>query len=168
MQTDDIASVIAKLKKDNYKLSNNIGLVGISAGGHLSMLYGYGFNASRSIKMVASIVGPTNFTDDNYLTNGENALFRPILGGTYNDIPEVYKQNSPLLRATAKAPPTLLLYGNTDLLVPTSQGQDMTNKLTQLGVYNEFKFYNGGHLTWSLQDFNDAETRLINFIKKKF
>lgn len=118
--------------------------------------------------MVASIVGPTNFTDSNYLTNGENGLFTQILGGTYADNPTLYTQNSPLYRATAVAPPTLLLYGNADFLVPITQGQDMNARLNTLGVYNEFKLYNGGHGTWSESDRQDAENRLVTFIKNKF
>ena len=168
MQIDDIALVINKLKSENYKISKDFGLIGISAGAHLSMLYGYGYNTDKNIKMVASLVGPANFTDSNYLTNGENDIFTFIFGATYSGNETLYRQNSPLFRATNVSPPTLLLYGNEDPLVPITQGQDMFNKLNSLGVYNEFKLYNGGHLTWSASDFTDAETRIINFIKKKF
>ena len=168
MQTDDIAAVIAKLKTEDYKISNKLGLIGFSAGGQLSLLYSYAFNADNAIKMVASIVGPTNFTDTNYLTNGENALFTQILGATYANNPNLYTQNSPLFRATTTSPPTLLLYGNADFLVPITQGQDMQAKLVSLGVFSEFKLYNGGHGTWSYTDRLDAESRLVNFIKTKF
>ena len=168
MQTDDIASVIAKLKTSDYQISNKIGFIGFSAGGHLSLLYSYAFNADNNIKMVASIVGPTNFTDSNYLTNGENSLFTQILGSTFANNPAIYRQNSPLFRATSTSPPTLLLYGNADFLVPITQGQDMNAKLNSLGVFNEFKLYNGGHGTWSAADLLNAEARLVNFIKTKF
>ncbi len=168
MQIDDLQLIVTKLKNDNFGISDNFGFIGVSAGAHLSMLYSYEYDPS--IKIVCSIVGPTNFTDTNYVSNP--FLFSMVENATgvnYFSNPNFYVQLSPLYRATSNSAPTILLYGNADPLIPTTQGQDMHEKLNQLGVYNEFKLYSGGHGDWALPDLYDAYTiRLINFIKLKF
>lgn len=169
MQIDDITGVIAKLKSENYSISNQYGFIGASAGAHLSMLYSYGYNSNNEIKMVASIVGPTNFTDSNYTTNPlYNDYYTNLTGQSYADNPMLFQQLSPYWRASSSAPPTILFYGDTDPLVPITQGQDMHAKLDELGVYNEFTLYNGGHGNWSTTDQLDAYSKLVAFIATKF
>ena len=65
MQIEDITSVINFLKnnKTKYTISENLAFIGISAGAHLSLLWSYAFDVNSNVKMVCSIVGPTNFTD---------------------------------------------------------------------------------------------------------
>ncbi len=168
-QIDDVNAAFLSLKNGDYDISDNFGFIGVSAGAHLAMLYSYSNNQNNSIKMVASIVGPTNFTDINYTNNPALVTnFFLLTGVNYFDNPIYFQQLSPLFRATSGAPPTLLLYGNADPLIPTTQGQVMHDKLDQLAVFNEFKLYNGGHGNWAPIDQLDAYTRLINFIKNKF
>jgi acetyl esterase/lipase len=169
MQIDDINSVVNKLKKENYTISSNIGFIAYSAGAQLSLLYSYTTNTNNNIKIVCSIVGPTNFTDPSYTTAPEfNSTASIITGQTYDSNPQLFKDLSPLYKATSVSPPTILLYGDKDPLVPINQGKDLSARLNELGVYNEFKLYNGGHGDWGPTDQLDAYTRLINFIKKKF
>ena len=169
MQIDDISTIISRLKTGNHSISNQYGLIGASAGAHLSMLYGYAFNADNEIKIVGSIVGPTNFTDVNYLNDPTmNALIAEVTGETYENNPTYFEELSPLFRATSASPPTILLYGNADPLVPTTQGVAMRDKLNELGVYNEFTLYNGGHGDWALPDQLDAYNKMLLFIQNKF
>lgn len=170
MQIDDITAVINKLKTtEDYSISDNFGFIGVSAGGHLSMLYSYAYNSGNNVKMVCSIVGPTDFTDPNYTSNPLLiSAFASVTGVNYADNPGYYQQLSPLHRATAAAPPTILFYGNDDNLVPTTQGVNMHAKLDQLSVYNEFTLYNGGHGNWALPDQLDAYGKLVTFIQTKF
>ncbi|MCZ8197012.1 MAG: alpha/beta hydrolase [Flavobacterium sp.] len=167
MQIDDIESVITKLKTEDYQISDDFGFIGVSAGAHLSMLYSYAYNSD--IKVVCSIVGPTNFTDVNYTSNPFMvAMFQSATGLVYSENIGFYQQISPFHRATANSQPTILLYGNADPLIPTTQGQDMHAKLNELGVYNEFYLYNGGHGDWAINDQIDAYNRMVDFIKNKF
>lgn len=167
MQIDDIESVITKLKTEDYQISDDFGFIGVSAGAHLSMLYSYAYNSD--IKVVCSIVGPTNFTDVNYTSNPFMvAMFQSATGLVYSENIGFYQQISPFHRATTNSQPTILLYGNADPLIPTTQGQDMHAKLDQLEVYNEFYLYNGGHGDWAINDQIDAYNRMVNFIKNKF
>lgn len=168
MQIDDIQAVVSKLKNTaEYDISDDFGFVGTSAGGHLSLLYSYAY-ASPDVKMVASIVGPTDFTDTNYLNDPVlMASFEAVAGVSYTDNPAYYQQLSPLYRATASSVPTIMFYGNADPLIPTTQGVNLHNKLNQLGVYNEFNLYQGGHGNWSLNDQLDAYGKLVAFIQNK-
>lgn len=169
MQINDITTVINKLKTTNYTISNNFGFIGTSAGGHLSMLYSYAHDTTNDIKMVCSIVGPTNFTDSNYTNNPLwLATYFSLTGVNYVGNESYYESLSPYHTATTTSPPTLLLYGNSDPLIPTTQGQNMHDQLNALGVYNEFNLYNGGHGNWSQPDLLDAYLKMINFINNKF
>lgn len=148
MQIDDITSVVNYLKSidHDYVFSDDYGFVGVSAGAHLSLLWSYAFDTYSNAKMVCSIVGPTNFTDPAYLNNPDPTIqaFMDLYGA--NTSTDFLEEVSPYHRATASAPPTILFYGGQDPLVPTTQGTDMRDKLTQLGVINEFTLYpNSGH-----------------------
>jgi acetyl esterase/lipase len=169
MQINDITSVISKLKSSNYGISDDFGFIGASAGAHLSMLYGYAYNINNDIKMICSIVGPTNFTDENYLNDPTfNGLLNNVVGFPYEGNETQYQQLSPLFRATSTSPPTLMFYGNADPLIPTTQGVDLNNRLTELSVYHEFNLYNGGHGDWATADQIDSYNKLVAFINNKF
>jgi acetyl esterase/lipase len=168
-QIDDVNAAFLALKNGAYGISDNFGFIGVSAGAHLSMLYSYSNNQNNNIKMVASIVGPTNFTDPNYTNNPAwISKYFDLTGVNYVGNEIYYQQLSPLFRATTSAPPTILLYGTTDSLIPITQGQDLHTKLNQLGVYNEFNLYIGGHGDWAPIYQLDAYSKLVNFIKNMF
>ena len=169
MQLDDMNAVFLKLLNDNNDISDNFGYIGVSAGAHLSMLYTYKNNSNNHIKMVASIIGPTNFRDINYTNNPawiDTYLY--LTGVNYADNPTYFETLSPYYVATSSSAPTLLLYGNADDYIPNTQATAMKDKLDQLGVYNELKFYNGGHGNWAPIDLFDSVQRLKNFIALKF
>ncbi len=169
MQTDDLNSLFNKLKNENYGISDIFGFIGVSAGAQLSLLYSYTNNPNNNIKMVASIVGPTNFTDPQYVNNSEwISRYLLITGLDYSTNVGFFQNASPLFKATTNSPPTIMLYGDNDILVPISQGRDLHNKLNELGVYNEFNLYAGGHGNWAPLDIFKAYTSIVNFIKLKF
>lgn len=170
MQIDDIKALINKLKNTrNYAISDDFGLIGMSAGGQLSLLYSYGYNSDKNIKMVCSIVGPTDFTDTNYLKIPAMVeAIETATGVSYMDNHEYNQELSPLSRASIASPPTILFYGNQDPIIPTTQGINMHEQLDRLGVYNEFHLYNGGHGNWVLDDQLDANGKLATFIKISF
>lgn len=148
MQIDDITAVIEHLKENQelYGISDDYGLIGTSAGAHLAMLWSYAFDTDAAVKMVCSIVGPTNFIDPAYLNNSDPIIqeFFDLYG--VDTTTEFLKEVSPYHRATAAAPPTILFYGGKDPLIPVTQGTDMSARLQQLGVAHEFTVYeNAGH-----------------------
>jgi len=122
--------------------------------------------------MVCSIVGPTNFTDENYISNPNYSNFlkgmQLITNVSFEDNPAYYKNLSPYHIVTSTAPPTLLFYGGKDDLVPSTQGLDLHHKLDELNIINEFTLYeNEGH-GWQGAALNDTYDKLENFISVYF
>ena len=148
MQINDITTVINHLKsnQDEYVISDDFGFIGVSAGAHLSLLWSYGFDTTNNIKMVCSIVGPTNFTDPAYLNNTNPELQDILDLYGVNPTTTFLEEVSPYHRATTSSPPTILFYGGQDPLIPTTQGTDMRDKLQSLGVTHQFTLYpDAGH-----------------------
>ena len=165
MQINDITSVINYLKenRENYTIDDDFGFVGVSAGGHLSLLWSYAFDTDNDVKMVCSVVGPTNFTDSAYLNNTDPALQELIDLFGIDPTTEFLEEVSPLHRVTASAPPTILFYGGQDPLIPTTQGTAMRDKLEMLGVTHQFTLYpNAGH-GWVGLDLLDTGIKLKAF-----
>ena len=174
MQINDIQKALKHLKNksNEYYISSRFGFIGTSAGGHLALLFSYAYDNFREVEMVCSIVGPTNFTDENYIMNPNYSNFikgiQLITGVNFEENPDYYKNLSPYHIVTKNAPPTLLFYGGKDDLVPTSQGVDLQLKLDELNVINEFTLYkNEGH-GWEGTALNDTFQKLENFISTYF
>lgn len=111
---------------------------------------------SSRVQAVGCLFPPTDFL--NYGTPGEIALGNGILKGfpapfdfnVYNPETkrfelitdeakrqEIGKQISPFYHATADDPPTLIIHGDADKLVPIQQAELIINKLKELGVPTE-------------------------------
>lgn len=165
MQLNDITSVINFLKdeRDNYVIDNEFGFVGVSAGAHLSLLWSYAFDTENNVEMVCSIVGPTNLTDTAYLNNTSPELQEILDLYGVDASTEFLEEASPYHRVTASSPPTILFYGGMDPLVPTTQGTDLRDRLSTLGVTHEFTLYpNEGH-GWIGLNLLDTSTKLKTF-----
>jgi acetyl esterase/lipase len=165
MQIDDITTIVNMLKTNqtDYVISNDIGFLGTSAGAHLSMLWSYAFDTNNDVQMVASIVGPTNFTDPAY-TENEDPILQEIIDTFGIDVSTAYLEElSPYHQVTSTSPPTILFYGGQDPLIPISQGIDMETKLSEFGVTHQFTLYpNAGH-GWIGLELLDTWTKLKAF-----
>ncbi len=164
MQLNDITAVIEYLKanKEQYSISEDIGFIGTSAGGHLAMLWSYAYDDNNKVDMVCSIVGPTNFTDPAYL-NSTDSEIQELLGAFGNVTINFLEEVSPFHQVKASSPPTILFYGGQDPLIPTSQGVDLKNKLESLDVPYEFTLYeNAGH-GWTGLELLDTWSKLKLF-----
>jgi acetyl esterase/lipase len=146
---------------------NRLGVIGASSGGHLSLMIGaLGADgsptakdpvdrASSAVQAVACFFPPTDFL--NYGKEGVNALkvdmlkpFWPAFGITDATPPEererVARLDSPIYAVTAKMPPTLIIHGDADTLVPLQQSQLFMAKLEQLKVPHQLDVRPGkGH-----------------------
>ncbi|MBM1107255.1 alpha/beta hydrolase [Aurantibacter crassamenti] len=165
MQIDDISAVVNHLetKQNEYQIGTELGFLGVSAGGHLSLLWSYAFDSNNQVNMVTSIVGPTNLSDDAYI-NSSNEDLQNLIFQFGTDV-EVLKEVSPLFNVEANSPPTQLFYGKKDPLIPNSQGIDLNLKLDSLNVKHEFTHYeNGGH-GWLGLDLLDTSIKLKTFIE---
>lgn len=133
---------------------NRLGIAGGSAGGHLSLMQGARGSdgdpkATDPVAQVGSRVGavacffpPTDFL--NYGEKGKNALttetlarFRPAFGIKSTEpaaIEATAKEISPIAYVSTAMPPTLIIHGDRDVLVPIQQSELMMKRLETLGV----------------------------------
>jgi acetyl esterase/lipase len=168
-QIDDIQAALNEISLPKYNVSSEFFLFGASAGGHLSLLYSYGFDPNHHVKGICNTVGPSDLTDPNYLNNPLYASVYPTLisGGTQNQAG--IEAVSPALRVTTASPPTISFYGELDPLVPTSQMSRLHDALTANSVYNQATMYQGaGHGNWNTQQSNDCIAKTLLFVNTYF
>lgn len=166
-QINDIKTIVSKLisEAEEYQIKTEIGFIGVSAGAHLSLLYSYAFDSSGIVKMVCSVVGPTDFTDPAYLENSVYEDAAPFLvEGFSPDNIEILKEISPRYQVTPSSPPTLLFYGNEDPLIPNTQHQFLKTALDNENVINDLTIYNGGHGDWNPTSYLDLDAKLNLFL----
>ena len=167
-QINDLSSLISELgsRKNSYQISEKYFFIGISAGGHLSLLYTYQYDTDHKVKAVCSIVGPTDFLDEAY-TDTINEEFLGIaaqfFGDTFTNNPDLYKNASPITHTDASDAPTILFYGGKDNLIPVSQPERLKDRLDALNVPVSYTLYpESGHDLMGA-DFVDISTKIKLF-----
>jgi acetyl esterase/lipase len=146
-----------------------LGISGASSGGHLSLMQGaYGGpgnpeakdpvdRASSEVEAVACFFPPVDMM--NWGTTGAKAIKNPLLHfvwpafGITNATPEAETDKmahdySPITGITAKMPPTFVMHGDKDFLVPPQQSQLLMDRLQELGVPHELVVKKGGSHGW--------------------
>jgi acetyl esterase/lipase len=123
---------------------NHVCALGGSAGGHLAMMVGYsrddkelegtgGYqDVSSKVQAVVNIYGPCDLTVPR--TRDADSVRQFLAGKKYDEAPDLYKKASPLFRLTGDDPPTLILHGTLDSLVPISQSDALVKRLKEVGV----------------------------------
>lgn len=134
---------------------DRIGIAGGSAGGHLSLMMGaYGGpgpedakdpvdRASSKVQAIACLFPPTDFL--NYGREGQAAMkipvlrpFWPAFGVTEStseeELDQLARKLSPIYGDLKNMPPTLIIHGDADLLVPLQQSERLINRLKELNV----------------------------------
>lgn len=165
MQIEDITLLVSELstKRGDYQIGTELGVFGVSAGGHLGLLWSYAHDVNNQVNFTCSMVGPTNLLDEAY-QNSQNPIIQGLIG-LFGDNQNDLEVASPLFQVKRTSPPTLLFYGGLDPLIPISQGVDLTNKLTELNVQNEFYFYETEGHGWIGDSLFDTSIKLKAFIE---
>ncbi len=147
---------------------NRLGVTGGSAGGHLSLTLGtQGTKGaedakdpidreSSAVQCVACFFPPTDFL--NYGQPGEDAVgvgvlkdFKPAFGPrseTPEGRQELGKQVSPIYFATSSLPPTLIIHGDADKLVPIQQAETFVKRGKELGAVTKLVVREGKAHGW--------------------
>jgi acetyl esterase/lipase len=169
-QENDMKAALDYLqqKAADYQVSQKFVLLGASAGAHMALLQAYKY-PSPKIRAVVDFFGPTNMSDlynfysSNTTTQGISQM---LMGGTPSSNPFLYQQSSPINFVTSQSCPTIIFHGTADVVVPISESTELKNKLSSLGVPNEFIMYpNVGHEIWPTAIMNDAYNKMETFIK---
>lgn len=161
--TDDIQLAVAKIKELSEKRGieiNKMVLTGVSAGGHLAMLYAYSRDDDSAIKPVAVLnyCGPTDLSDDAYYFDnglGDGEYVAQVLSwacgykhtfATREEAKEALWNVSPLKYVDENTVPTVINHGVKDNIVPFSNAVSLRDKFDTLGVTYVFNAYpNSGH-----------------------
>ncbi len=131
--------------------TNRVGVTGISSGGHLALMIGG--STDSPVNAVAAIAPPTdlaNWGKPGFILTEEPqmSVFIPALGfdpkGPRSDIEAAVTKLSPISCVTAQFPPTLIVHGDGDKVVPLQQAKAMDDALAKAGVRHKLEVLPGG------------------------
>lgn len=163
----DLGAVIDKLttKKNELNILPDFGLIGVSAGAQIILMYDYAYDTDNQVKMVADIVGPTDFTDPYYTSNPLFPLLIALVDTSAYPPETNYAQVlSPAFKVSSNSSPTLMFYGNADPLVPLSNAETLNTALTNASIDHNYTVYEGGHADWAPTDFDDMKMQISNYV----
>ena len=147
-QVNDVKCAVRWLRANAVKYridSDHLGAFGFSAGGHLALMLGLtepsdglegeggNIGYSSRVQAVVNSAGPTDLisyppeTPDLYYV-------LHLLGGTFKEIPELYKRASPLTYVRKDSPPILTIHGEMDSEVPLEQARLLDAKMKKIGA----------------------------------
>ena len=120
---------------------SRIAVFGYSAGGYLAAMVGY-TEPAGSIKAVVAGGTPANL----WLYPGGD-LVPQFLGGKRAEIPEKFREASPVNHVTATSPPTFVYQATDDTLVSRQHAWDLITALEEHHVPHDIYWINGrGHV----------------------
>jgi acetyl esterase/lipase len=139
-QLDDVRAGIAWVMTNASGYggdAQHMALLGRSSGAQLALMAAY--TSTDQIAAVVSFYGPTDLAEGWRTPPWPDPLpVRPVLeaflGGTPDDVPQLYAAASPVTYASAQVPPTLLIYGARDHIVEARFGRKLDSRLQTLGA----------------------------------
>ncbi|HEY9735113.1 MAG TPA: alpha/beta hydrolase, partial [Trichocoleus sp.] len=116
---------------------DRMAVLGRSAGAHLAMLAAYR-SSSVPLRAVVNYYGPVDLASayrnppvpDPIDTRG---VLNAFLGAGPDQVPELYRQASPLAAVQPQLPPTLMFYGGRDNVVEAKYGRELAQQLQATG-----------------------------------
>lgn len=162
-----------------------VAIVGASAGGHLATLAGLSphdpifdhqlSGADTRVDAVVSMYGRYDWQDRSTIERERfmGFLEHLVVGRTQATCPEVFRDASPLARVSVDSPPTFLIHGAADSLIPVAQARSFAEALAArssspvrylelAGAQHAFDLFDGvrtGPVCGAIGDFLDAMYR---------
>ncbi len=175
----DVRSLMIYLVKHAKELNidpDKIVLMGGSAGGHLALMGGYLANnplydidrqGVKTIKAAAVLdkYGISDMVDFSVGPKPYKSAVRWV-ADRINDV-EFIRSISPIYYVNKNTPPTFIVHGDADPIVPYDQSVRLEKKLKENGVYCEFMTVPGGeHGKFSKEENKKISEAMITFLKK--
>lgn len=126
---------------------DRIALMGRSAGAHLALMAAYtandarfpagcltGSDATHSDERVQAVIAAYAPSDLRLWPGERGGALDHLLGGLPSEVPDTYRDASPVTHVRAGLPPTLLIHGQRDRMVPPAQSELLANALRAAGV----------------------------------
>ena len=171
----DYTDALNFIKENSEKLKidkNNIVLMGLSAGGHLALLYSTyntfieNYNNMKGIKGVIAYYSPSDLNDI-FITDNKSIFARfatkKTLKGDPIDKMEIYDYYSPINWVSERMVPCLIVHGKIDTTVPFKSSVNLTKKLKYNNIKYEFLVHKKGRHSFDTQ-LNDLTT--VNILEK--
>ena len=152
--------------------ADKLAMCGHSSGSNTALLYSYKHYADSPIDLafVVAAASPVGFVDygcGTAVERGGNVL-ASALSGEYIKADEMNAENaayvsvSPLMLVSADVPPTIIVHGDADRMVPYTGSVKLHEALDECGVRNDFiTIENGGHAIRGNSAFQEAVTPYV-------
>jgi acetyl esterase/lipase len=144
-QIEDVRAALAWIRGhagDYDADASRLALLGRSAGAHLAMMAAFESGAPP-VRAVVSYYGPVDLADGYRHPPSPDplhvrAIEEALLGGTPDEVPDRYREASPISYATRRLPPSLLIYGSRDHIVLPRFGARLDERLRAAGTTSVF------------------------------
>ena len=148
----DVRCAVAWVRENSGRYGvdpERVALMGRSAGGHLALLAAYSGGATSlpagceageerdtTVAAVAAFYPPTDLS--RLSSSGYLAGLDRFLGGPRRAVPDRYRLLSPVARVGPGDPPTFLVHGGDDEIVPAGESELLAGRLRDAGVPYRF------------------------------
>jgi acetyl esterase/lipase len=144
-QIDDVRAALAWVRAHGGEYDadvSRLALLGRSAGAHLALLAAYERGAPP-VAAVVSYYGPVDLADGYRNPPRPDPLDvrsveEALLGGTPDQVPDRYREASPIAYVSRRQPPSLLIYGRRDHIVLPRFGAMLDDRLRATGTTSVF------------------------------
>lgn len=189
MNLHDCKNAVRWLRKNADRLHvdpERIGVMGGSAGGHLSLMVAYTSSVpelepvgpypgvSDAVQACVDLYGISNLltrqsTDTSGTPNGKLRSASALFPETREEAPDKWKLASPVTHVNRNSPPTLIIHGTYDTTVDRDQSRELARVLAQHGVEHELLEIPGAGHAFALNDRRlprDLHPDVIRFFDK--
>ncbi|MDA8743106.1 alpha/beta hydrolase [Rubripirellula amarantea] len=185
-QVDDVRSALIWVRshKDEYHLDlSRLGLFGYSAGGHLSLLVASLADEPSQTQLSASEWAPSDARWGQLpeiacvCVGGPPCDFRSLpldntamayfLGGSKREKPVAYVAASPIAHVSSNDPPTYIIHGDKDLIVPIEGAKKFHQSQIQADIESHLEVMPGqGHMITFINP--KTSQRVVEFFRKRW
>ncbi len=158
---------------------DHIGAMGLSAGGHLSLMLGLASDDDRfgpedeaetgesaRVQAVVNYFGPGNLVPRSWSEFAVRQYLVPFLGPDAKQREEKARRASPLSYISNDDPPVLTFHGDADSLVPPPQAYELHSRLSQAGLSNELQILHRQDHGWGEPHLSRTRLDMIRFFDR--
>jgi acetyl esterase/lipase len=148
---------------ERYRIApERIGVVGLSAGGHLACMMGV---SDEQVHAVVSLAGPTDLTAEELWTKDVRTRnLEPLFGGPPESKRDELRLASPLHQSPRTYPLFLLMHGSADPAVPVKQAEAMAEKVRAAGGTARLVIWEGAGQTWAGDNLTRSIDQMLTFL----
>ncbi len=165
-QVEDIGKLLRKIAADSKGLgiSSDFYLVGMSSGGHLALLYAATYDENHLVAGIGGIAAPIDLTNQKIREGIIGYDIQQLIGKTYQQAPDDYKDASPIYQGNRRKIPTILFYGGKDKIVTSDQATMAKLAISTKLPCNEHYFYSDQSHEWSI--WSETMDKMISFAER--